>query len=532
MSDKRKGNRMDTMSKTQVTRRGFVQAGGIAAAGALGASAAGAQEAAGEEAWDEEADVVVIGYGIAGIAAAKAAADAGATAIVLEKAPEDRAGGATRVNGGTFALLGDIAYLNGSYGAVDQALIDRMREVDPGFRSWVTDELGIGLINDLLLDGGGRAFWEAADQALRATEGVEVLFETPATKILKGADGQVHGVESAPEGGQARRFKARKGVIVCSGSYVGNKDLVWGTHYPYLPYELATSPYNTGDGVFLVADAGGAVMKDTAHAIEFFGWAMEPASREVGTAMLQDDMNWRQNDFTQARIFVNKDGRRFMAEDVADTHDRTTYPFLDWTGIPANAYKGGEGNGYDNLPMWAVLDSKIVDQGSLWSDVDWQPAHVYGVGEWSEDNQAEVEKGWLLKADTIEELAAQMTSADPVTGEPVSVDAEGLAATVEEYNRICAEGSDPLGKDPAYLTGIDQPPYYAVELVPALGYTNSGVPSNDDSQVLTWGGDVVPRLYAAGDIGQGMRACMLTMGGCACRAIIGVQSILAQDAWE
>ncbi|MBR2835941.1 MAG: FAD-binding protein [Coriobacteriales bacterium] len=517
-----------------VSRRTFLGTAGLAAASvASGAAVAVADEVSQNIVWDEEADIVILGFGLAGINAAKVAGiDEGMSVIVLEKAPETYAGGATRVNGGTAALLGATALLYGSFGAIDQDLYDAMAAEDSVFVNWFTNEVGVNRVNDMFIDGYGRALWEGTSAKVLESENITVHFLAPALKLIKGSDGEVHGVKAFFD--EKERFvKARKAVIVCTGSYVGNKELVWGSHYPYLPYEICNSPYNEGDGVFMIADAGGAVMKDTSLALEFFGWAMEPASAEVGTAMLMEDMNWRQQDFTHARIYVNKNGKRFMAEDIADTHDRTTYRFTDWAGIPGKSYAGGAGNGYINLPMWAVMDSKVVDAGCLWMSPEWSPAHVYGWGSWSEDNQAEVEKGWLLKADTLEELAAKMTSTDPVTGEPVAVDVEGFLATVEEYNALCASGEeDPLGKDKAYLTGIDAGPFYAVELVPALGYTNSGVPSNNNSQVLTWNNEVVPRLYAAGDVGQGMRCIMLTMNGCAARGAIAARHAAGLENWE
>lgn len=521
--------------QNNVSRRSFVKgagtAAGIAAASALASTAMAA--AADDIQWTAEADVVVLGYGIAGMSAAKTAAiDEGQDVIVLDKAPFERAGGATRVNGGTFGMQSANAYIKGSFGAIDQELCDNMAAASEVFVNWLFDECGVK-VNGMFLDGYGKAMWEKAHAVLSTIPNIDIRFETRGVKCVKGANGEVHGVIAEGPDGETQYYKARKGVIVCTGSYVGNKSLVWGSHYPFLPYEICTSPECDGDGVYLIADAGGAVMKDTSLALEFFGWAMEPASREVGTAMLQDDANWRVNTFAHARIFVNKNGKRFMDEGFADTHDKSSHKFLDYKGTPSNAYAGGAGNGYLNLPMWGVYDAKILAQGSLWMAPEWSPAHTYGVGSWSQDNMAEVEKGWILKADTLEELAALMVSADPITGEPVSVDPAGLAATVEEYNTvICAAGVDPCGKNPDYLIPLDTPPYYAIELVPALGYTNSGVPTNNESQVLTWGGETVPRLYAAGDVGQGMRTMMLTMRGCGARATLGAEAICALEPWE
>jgi hypothetical protein len=145
--------------------------------------------------------------------------------------------------------------------------------------------------------------------------------------------------------------------------------------------------------------------------------------------------------------------------------------------------------------------------------------------KWSADNSAEIEKGWIIKADTIEELAAKMTTAHYLNGMPLTVDAAGLAATIAEYNAGCEAGSDAFGRDPAKLKPINTAPYYAAEIVPSALYTIGGVSSDEYGRVLDWRNQPIARLYAAGDIGQG-----LVLGPCGVCGCMGAGTLAVRDA--
>ena len=110
--------------------------------------------------------------------------------------------------------------------------------------------------------------------------------------------------------------------------------------------------------------------------------------------------------------------------------------------------------------------------------------------EWSEDNSAEIERGWIKRADSPAELAALL-----------DVDGEVLEGAVQRYNEACAAGVDEqFGRHPRTLTPIDQPPYYAFTSGPLLGWTNGGPRRNEHTQVLDPFGRVIPGLYAAGTV--------------------------------
>lgn len=536
--------------KESICRRDFVAGASALGAGALLTSlsttpseAKASVQQTDDITWTDEADIIVLGFGSAGCGAIKDAVDLGADVIVLERSSEDSAGGSLRCNGGNWAYVTPLCYTNCSFGAIGQELADQMYDESWYYAEWL-GENGVEWTDTYASDneavvmqtanGWGYAVWKAVHDFYADSEHVRFYYSTPATDLVKNDTGEVIGVVSETDGTKTY-FKARRGVIIATGSYASNSHLIQGNHFACLDYASCTSPDCNGDGIFLAAKAGASVLQDVSLCVEFFGWALRTASEELGTAVVAQEPQFRQGDYTLQRIFVNGKGKRFMREDYPTVHDKSTnMPFLYYDNIKDNA-KGGTniGNGYVNMPMWAIYDSTVLEQGPLQIIDDWTWCRTQNIYEWSQDNQAEIERGWILKADTIEELAALMKSTNSTNGEPVEVDPAELAATIEEYNNtICASGSDPLGKDPKYLVPIVNPPFYATELVPSIGYTNNGVSVNELSQVIDWYGQPIPRLYAAGDICSQMRAYLLGMNGCWVRGAIASRHAMTLEPLE
>ena len=149
-----------------------------------------------------------------------------------------------------------------------------------------------------------------------------------------------------------------------------------------------------------------------------------------------------------------------------------------------------------------------------------------------------MEKGWLFKGDTLEELAAAI-QADRPCGDPSEaidgIDAEELQSTVDHWNELCAAGEDPdFGRDPSHMLPLDNPPYYAIELGFSSINTQGGPVRNENCQTMDPYGNPIPRLSNAGefgsdhafvyDIGNILEA--LTTGR------VAAQHAVTLDAWE
>jgi predicted oxidoreductase len=107
------------------------------------------------------------------------------------------------------------------------------------------------------------------------------------------------------------------------------------------------------------------------------------------------------------------------------------------------------------------------------------------------NNQAEITKGWITEANSIEELA-----------EKLNIDPAGLKATVEAYDAACASGNDAEFGRTEVLSPIGSGPFYGCEM--GLGIINTqGGPARDAAHhVLDWDNKPIPRLYAAGEFGS------------------------------
>ncbi len=128
-------------------------------------------------------------------------------------------------------------------------------------------------------------------------------------------------------------------------------------------------------------------------------------------------------------------------------------------------------------------------------------AGAQGLHYWSPDNQDEVDRGWLVKADTLEELVAALAEQ---SGRD-TIDAAALAETIEQYNGLCetvGEEGDAFGR--TSFGTIDTPPYYTAEVVTGAVYTMGGLKPGMRCETLALNGESIPHLYHAGDVGQFM----------------------------
>ena len=315
---------MSTINKEQnrMTRRDFVKkaAAGTAAVIGAGMLATPAQVQAQSPQpwlpakWDYEADVVVVGFGLAGINAALVADDARANVILLEKAPEKFAGGNSTVSGGasvlhTAAGISDAKLYYRALGSIPDELADAMAEelVDDKFKAWY-DKLGIGYyvgngnvatfktlpgssaINVTLTvtdkpDGfsNGRKNWLAFKGVLAKRSGIKVMYETPAKHLIqdpitKGILGVV-----AEQMGKQIYIKAKRGVVLACGGFEFNYEMQDYFNYPGIKIYSRGSPYNTGDGLNMASEIGAPLWHMTG--VEFHKLALKTASDSFGLAV-------------------------------------------------------------------------------------------------------------------------------------------------------------------------------------------------------------------------------------------------------
>jgi len=279
------------------------------------------------------------------------------------------------------------------------------------------------------------------DNALK--KGVTMLFKTRAVQLLRRGKGRVSGVIASQADGSYLHINAEKGVILCTGDYGYNSEMMakYCPQAAYLPSKLKTS---TGDGHQMGMWVG-AVMEPAPHAPVAHGFA-----GPLGV-----------DPFLQ----VNLLGERFQNEDV-----------------PAQSYT----NAVERQPgrtAWQVFDSKYAEEIPQMGIGHWKVLKVTGgIREFIDQ--------YAVSANSIEELAVKM-------GVPVKT----FQSTITRYNQLARMGQDlDFGKRADRLTTVDKPPFYAgrggYELLVVMG----GLNVNTMLQPLDKNWEVIPGLYAGGNV--------------------------------
>lgn len=355
------GNRIRHGNKSMLSRRELIGVSGLAvgAAACAPTAALGAATSASccpsalPARWEDTADVVVVGYGGAGATAAVFAARAGAKVIVLEA--QARGGGSSAINDGAFTVGGGtrIQRLNGfnetpedfyeylkaaalprapdelvrAFANTARDLFDFVESLGvefkegyvPGYHMQPPDPEKIGLLmitgenapevtavtppvpHNHLIYGRAPAYWAKISAAVEAA-GVKVLLNTQATRLIVDDSGRVIGVGVGQADGSEKCIRATKGVLLSTGGYGANKDMV----AQYTPYALGTiqvtNPMDLGTGIRLGQAAGADVLGLSTCAVELL------LSYRKGTEGMVKG------------IAVNQAGRRFVAETADGSH--------------------------------------------------------------------------------------------------------------------------------------------------------------------------------------------------------------------
>jgi succinate dehydrogenase/fumarate reductase flavoprotein subunit len=462
--------------------------------------------------WAREYDVVVAGYGGSGIAAAIAACDKGAKVIILEKAPYP-AGGQTRAAGLRAAFATDpvkaAEYLFAvSSKGLEDAIPGSQLSVVPrndclvfmqemaNNPAWLTSmSVQYGILNatsaefmnlpgaecfgQISIKGFGVQFLDTMKTQIEKRS-IEVLFATPALELVQ--DPETREIRGLIGGNQKERIaiKARKGVVLCTGGFEFEEEMKANYLRPY-PLKFCGWPYNTGDGIKMAQMAGA----DLWHMNTMVGYAtIWPPGEKI---------SWIPN-FGMG-IWVNKYGKRYTNEEPPFGHNWWLKHFDFNLKEP----------GYSSIPSYMIFDEMIRKTRSASRISPSLPAFHHGIqafpveigGEpegWSRDNLREVEKGWIMKAGTIEELG------EIIGGK---MDPAALKDTVTRYNRYCELGHDPdFGRQAQNLEPVNTPPFYACTLYPGGVNTCGGPRRNAYGQVLDPYKRVIPRLYSAGEMGS------------------------------
>lgn len=487
-------------------------------------------------------DVIVVGFGFAGGAAAIAAADAGASVLLVEKMPDPggisiTAGGGLRVCRSTSAAFSYIKASNGGRTpdeniqpiaegmgwlpawfnniAKDAGAVTEVAKSDGNYPLPGFDQLQmLNVVSIPNFDaraeypnaraltggtraalggaapsatGGGAGVFKVVHEAIRARPSIEVVLGCAAKRIASN-DGCANTI-TLEQGGQEHIVEARGGIVLACGGFESAPD-IQRQYWQIEPVLSSATRGNTGDGIRM-AQALGADLWHMWHFHGTYGFR-HPTIPEIGIRMKRLP-DWRPDGngvpgnaesraAKMAWILVDSEGRRFMNEYspyVQDTGHRELEPY-----DPAKL-------AYPRSPCWAVFDENARQLypigGPVLNDPD-PEAHY----DWSADNLAEVDRGILHRADSIEALAQIM-----------GVDERELAQTIASWN-ACVRGAstDRYGRPQVSQCAIDTPPYFCGQIWPVISNTQGGPRHDPLQRVVNPYNEPIDGLYVAGELGS------------------------------
>lgn len=475
---------VDTVSGATVTSDAILKAvaDAVAQAGGDVEALKNAAAPAGEkEAKELSADVIVVGGGGAGMAAATRLAQLGKSVILVEKS--GFLGGAISVSGGNQVVMGSQLQIDN--GVADDSVESMVADFEANGANknnkeiltlfaenvgattdWLVASCGItfeeGLHQlgeyshnrELAYTGGGAGFAEAMRKAVEEA-GVQVLLNTKAESLIAD-NGTVTGVKAASS--DADYTLTAGDVVLATGGYGANKDMLTDEMKSALYYGPASS---TGEGIQM-AQAVGAQTANMEYGKRY------PNGIEVSEGMAKSTIAGNIVGWTMSAILVNKDGNRVVNEKASN---RTILE-------EELKQEGGE--------LYLLLDAETFE---AWK-AKLAPAGI---------SDADIEKYLEANGTTTPVFANGETLEEAAAA--AGINADNLKATVEKYNGFVAKGSDDdFGRAATYLTKtIGEGPYYIVEQKPRFATTMGGLVINTSMQVLNEAGEPISGLYAAGE---------------------------------
>jgi fumarate reductase flavoprotein subunit len=421
-----------------------------------------------------EADLVILGGGGSGLAAAVEAAENGASGIiVVEK--RHNLGGNTALAGGLFACESPVqtreriiadkdslfkkAMEWAHWSGIDPRILRAFINKSGDTIRWLEDK---GLEFDLIRlypdqyppvqhnpKGNGAHLIQILARNCKDL-GVSMFLQSSGKKIIRGEKGNIAGIRIMKAG---KEVEITTGcIIIATGGFGGNNELL----KQYCPSYYDGMPRSglplTGDGLLMAAEAGAALenfatMIKEGPRFDLHTWPLMTFERDPST------------------IWVNKKGERFIDEGVGyhvfesvnamlRQPDKVSYALLDAT-------------------IRKKFEEKMPGLGTAF--------------------QEEAGKNRVKISDSWDEIAKWIGAAP-----------ETLKRTITQYNAFCRQGYDEsFAKERRYLLPLHRAPYYAIQGLSVLLDTIGGIKINERMEVLDRHGNPIPGLYAVGVITSG-----------------------------
>jgi urocanate reductase len=475
-------NKEAEKKETASTRRKFLMGAGATVAGALVISQMTPSELKAvepPEKWDKETEVLVIGTGYAGLAAAIEAFDGGSQVVVIEKNPFI-GGNSIIASGGYNAVDPERQTRQGIKDSIDlhfqQTLEGGDFKGDPDkVRFMVENALGglqwlekmgvefeptvytiVGALwprsHDPVKKGRGGAIVKAL-KAQTDKRKIPILLNTKLVAVVreKTLSGPVMGIV-VNEKGKDTYFKASKAVVLATGGF--SADVAMRSKYaPRLDKDVPTTNVfsATGEAIIAAEDEGADVT------------GMDYIQLLIACNYFTKKYGSITNLGIDSAIFVNTEGRRFVSEDARRDI------------MAAAVLKQPK-----KVLLW-IADEKCIKRFN------------------SQTTEKIIADDLSFRANTLEDLAKKLK-------EKFDIPEATFLATVKKYNEMAKKGQDEeFGKQTTNLKPVEHPPFYASPTQAGVHHTMGGIRTKSTTcEVLDRSGKVIPRLYAAGEVTSGV----------------------------
>ncbi len=321
-----------------------------------------------------------------------------------------------------------------------------------------------------------------------ATGNVEWRFSTALVKLdIDAHAGRVAGIIAQDlTDNHYIRVKATKGVIMATGGYATNTEMMLALQPQTMKMKANVPIGSTDDGSGIKAMLWAGGQMDPCHASMMFNRCSVKPDETAGYKTTGKWYWFGEQPFLK----VNLNGKRFCNESGPYEfmlHSMYMQPFHTYCDIfDANNKKYCEQ--FDEVGCCRLFPFDNGAQSNMPYDYVW--------GQMTEGENSHLEQGYLVKADTLEELA-----------EKLNIPVDNFVETVKRYNELCAKGVDEdYGKGPHRMTPVDTAPFYGIRTCAWHLTTLDGCCINTDMQVLREDGTPIEGLYATGDCTGGFFA--------------------------
>lgn len=271
--------------------------------------------------------------------------------------------------------------------------------------------------------------------------GVKMMLDTTATEILTDANGTAVGVKATGASGETVTVNA-KAVVLATGGFGANLDMVVKYKPELKGFMTTNAPGIQGQGIEMAQAIGAAT-------VDMDQIQIHPTVEANTAALITEGLRG------DGAILINEEGKRFI--DEVGTRDVVSAAEIAQTG----SYS------------WLVVDQAMVDASSV--------------------IQGYIKKGYTVTGATYEEL-----------GKAMGVDAAAFAETMEKWNGYVEAKNDPDFGRTSFANPLNTAPYYAVKVTAGVHHTMGGLKINANTEVLNEKGEVIPGLFAAGEVTGGV----------------------------